>query len=96
MESPGAGKAKGRRRRGRQRIRWLDGIADSMDMSLSKFQEIVKERKPGELQSMVSQKPDTTQQLNNNKRHVMGSNEVPHPHFMETMWEACNITAPSK
>ena len=56
MESPGAGKAKGRRRRGRQRIRWLDGIADSMDMSLSKFQEIVKERKPGELQSMVSQK----------------------------------------
>ena len=38
------GKIEGRRRRGRQRMRWLDGIADTMDMSLSKLQVIVKDR----------------------------------------------------
>ena len=50
------GKVDGRRRRGRQRIRWLDGITGSMDMSFSKLQEIVKGRGAWMLQSMGSQR----------------------------------------
>ena len=48
------GKIEGRRRRGYQRMRWLDGITDAMNMNLGRLQEMVRDRRPGVLQSMES------------------------------------------
>ena len=50
------GKIEGRRRRRQQRMRWLDGITDLMDMSLRKLRVLVKDRVPGVLQSMGLQR----------------------------------------
>ena len=61
------GKTEGRRRRGRQRMRWFVGIIDSMDMSLSKLQEIVKDRKTWLCCSSWGHKEsDKSEQMNNN------------------------------
>ena len=73
-KDPDAGKDWRQEERGWQRMRWLDGITDSMDMSLGELQELVMDRRPG----VLRKESDMTEWLNwlTDKRHINISNNV--------------------
>ena len=92
------GKIEGRRRRGRQRMRWLDGITNSTDMSLSKLQKLVTE-KPGVLQSVELQRVRHDWMTNTHKltefisKYIIQFSSV--AHSCPTLRDPMNCSTPS-
>ena len=72
------GKIEGRRRRGYQRMRWLDGITDAMDMNLGKLLEMVRDREDWHAAVRRLRELDLTRQLNNNNNIMLVSTKHQH------------------
>ena len=70
------GKIEGRRRRGRQRMRWLDGIMDSMDTNLSKLLEIVKDREAWHAAQSRTQLSDCTTTIMTSEQFILHLNGI--------------------
>ena len=87
------GKIEGKRSREQQRMRWLDGITDSRDISLSKCQETVKDREC--CSSWGCKESDMTFQLNNNNNEQLNTNKLDNLEEMDKFLEIYSLSRPN-